>query len=486
MATFRGTLAVAVLGLSFLGGGGGCARVQPGVVSGDGAAPSDTSPSNTVPAPDLSMAADVPALPGACVNLECRRVQCAGAPTTISGTAFAPNGTLPLYNVIVYVPNAPLEPFKPGVSCDRCGVVASGRPIATAVSNEEGKFTLTNVPAGKDIPLVFQVGKWRRKVTLPDVMACQDNPISDPELTRLPRNRREGDLPRIAVTTGACDQLGCLLPKIGVDVAELGIPGEDKAVAYYRDSAINAPNGSATFGPDNMPPAPQLWSDEAILSRYDLTLLSCECAEVLQTKSATALSAMTGYLGRGGRIFGSHFSYVWLRDSPDRQFATAAAIAPNGPGVPKGPMVVDTTFPKGKALADWMKFLDPTITYGQIVSEQIYNDIVGATRPAAQTWATSPTDNPFGSGALPSRPRIVTVNTPVGLPAEQQCGRAAQLEAHITALPSFVPSSPQTAFPGVCGTKLNKGEEALAFLFFDLAACIQDDSKPVIPPLVIP
>ena len=42
---------------------------------------------------------------------------------TVSGTAYAPNGTLPLYNVIVYAPTAPLDPLTDGVSCDKCGSV---------------------------------------------------------------------------------------------------------------------------------------------------------------------------------------------------------------------------------------------------------------------------------------------------------------------------------------------------------------------------
>jgi hypothetical protein len=33
---------------------------------------------------------------------------------------------------------------------------------------------------------------------------------------------------------------------------------------------------------------------------------------------------------------------------------------------------------------------------------------------------------------------------------------------------------------------LTSDETALAFLFFDLASCLQGDSKPIAPPLIIP
>src|SRR5262245_25519933 len=63
-------------------------------------------------------------------NLKCQVVDCgAGKSTTVSGTVYDPKGRVPLYNVIVYVPNAPLLQFPAGVTCDTCGALVSGNPV---------------------------------------------------------------------------------------------------------------------------------------------------------------------------------------------------------------------------------------------------------------------------------------------------------------------------------------------------------------------
>ena len=115
-------------------GGASCARIEhPGAAAADGAAKpppsSDASPDAVASGADAARDTPIELLPPPkppCVNLQCQKVECAGAPpTSISGTTYAPNGKLPLYNVTVYVPNAALEPFPAGITCDRCGAVAS-------------------------------------------------------------------------------------------------------------------------------------------------------------------------------------------------------------------------------------------------------------------------------------------------------------------------------------------------------------------------
>jgi hypothetical protein len=100
-----------------------------------------------------------------------------------TGTVFAPTpprfgAADPLYNALVYVPNAPLAPFTAGVTCDLCGTPVSGSPLVTALTGPDGKFTLKNVPAGDNIPLVIQIGRWRREVTIPKVTACTERGLA--------------------------------------------------------------------------------------------------------------------------------------------------------------------------------------------------------------------------------------------------------------------------------------------------------------------
>src|SRR5438477_4627360 len=146
----------------------------------------------------------------ACLEgLKCLQVNCpdGGPRSTLSGTVYDPAGKDPVYNALVFVPTAPLDAIATGATCDKCnGGNVSGKPLVSTLTNARGEFSLQDVPIGSNIPLVVQVGKWRRKVTIPSIAtACGDNHLTDHNLTRLPRNASEGDMPKIAVATGGKD-----------------------------------------------------------------------------------------------------------------------------------------------------------------------------------------------------------------------------------------------------------------------------------------
>ncbi len=135
-----------------------------------------------------------------------QQVSCpSGGTTTVSGIVYAPNGTDPLPNVVVYIPNAPVDAFTAGVACPVPGQPPSGSPLVGTTTATDGSFTLTNVPVGSNIPLVIQSGRWRRQVVIPGTVACQNTPVTA-DLTRMPRNKSEGDIPKIAIATGSVDR----------------------------------------------------------------------------------------------------------------------------------------------------------------------------------------------------------------------------------------------------------------------------------------
>jgi hypothetical protein len=398
-----------------------------------------------------------------CVNLCKQQVACPnGGTTSVSGTVYAPRPSNPdpLYNAIVYVPNAPLTPFPKGVSCDKCGALTSGSPLVTTLSGPDGKFSLQNVPVGDDIPLVVQIGRWRREVKIPHVGACTDTPLP-PDLTRLPRNQSEGDIPLFALSTGSADALECVLRKIGVDDAEFTLPGGTGRIQLFYQNGATMPG---------IPPASQLWSSAASMETYDITVLDCEGHQ--NDKPAAAQQSLIDYTNAGGRVFASHYSYVWLYD--DAPFSGTAqwnVDQPHQGNTLTG--VIDTSFPKGQAFATWLGVVNALSGPDQITIQQPRHDAEAAITPA-QRWIYSPN---------PQSLQHYTFNTPVGATEDKQCGRVVFSDFHVTGANG---QSADIPFPQECDNgPLTPQERVLEFMLFDLASCIQKDSAPPAPPTPI-
>ncbi|MDC0683306.1 MULTISPECIES: carboxypeptidase-like regulatory domain-containing protein [Sorangium] len=415
---------------------------------------------------------------GDCEGLECQQVECEnGAKTTVSGTVYDPSGKLPLYNVIVYVPNAPLDPIPDGATCDQCSATLSGSPLVTALTDTEGKFVLEDVPVGENIPLVVQVGKWRREMTLPVVKRCEDT-ATDAGIIRLPRNQSEGHIPKIALTTGGADPLECLLHKLGIDESEFTPETGTGRINLFAgrgdvDHVVTTRYADGLNEGVEFTPATSLWGTVEALRQYDMVILACEGDPHQEDKPGPARQAMLDYTSLGGRVFASHWHNVWLKKGPAPFPDTA--VWDNNIEDPESPLTarVDTTLPKGQALAEWLVNVGASDVPGEIVINGAQHTVSDVTEGISTRWIYY--DEPEPPGV-----QYFTFNTPVDAAEDQQCGRLVFTDIHVSAADLTGPP-----FPGGCSTEeLSAQEKALLFMLFDLSSCIVPDDEP--PPIPIP
>ncbi|HEX8953521.1 MAG TPA: hypothetical protein VF945_16810, partial [Polyangia bacterium] len=402
-----------------------------------------------------------------------------GGTTTITGTVFAPNGTLPLYNAIVYIPAMAPSAFPDGVTCKPCNGMVDGKAVDAAYSNSDGTFTMKDAPWGPNIPLVVELGKWRIQTTIPNVTPCTGNAVPAAQTT-LPKNHMQGDIPKMAIATGMADPFECLLLKVGIDPSEIQPTGMGSRIEFFT-GANQA--GTTMSGAQS---STTLTTSLTNLLKYDLLMLPCEGGEYPQMGTDNIAS----YVNMGGRLFTTHFSYDWLTyaGSPFNVITKTQVGGlwdknqmdyPNGLTSSTIPASLVTNFPKGMAFAQWLASAGVTSAPSTLNLVQIRHDIDDVDPMLAQAWATDtmPMDNKPGIAHL-------TFNTPLNPPVDpdtggpQYCGRVVFSDFHV----AQSEATPGGTFPGACQSgPLTDQEKALAFMLFDLSSCVQPDSQPPPP-----
>jgi len=399
---------------------------------------------------------------------------------SLSGTVLTPGKTDPLYNAIVYVAKGTPDAIMSGASCDKCGGLSSAKAVTATLTGPDGKFKLTGVPVGSNIPLVIQLGKWRRVVSV-NVTGCNDAPVSD-DLTRLPKNQTEGNIPLTAISTGGADSLECILRKMGIEDSEFTIPSGPGRIHMYR-----ATGASAAPGPT--PDQTELWTNLDNLKKYDVVLLPCEHAANTAGK-APGYSNLVDYTTAGGRAFITHYNYTWIR-SPTTKFPATA----NWTGETKYfgdnptydfPMTatVNVGFQKGKDFAQWLVNVGASATYGSIELNHVVHNSDSVLPDVAEPWLTSDAQprQYKSDGSMISQQILhhYTFNTPVGAAPEAQCGRVVYSAFHVNDA-----QSDSSTYPAECNAKpLTAQEKVLMFMLFDLASCVQTDKEPPMVPII--
>ena len=393
-----------------------------------------------------------------CDNLECEQITCPpdGDRTTLTGTVHIPSGEYPLPNASVYVPNSALEPIPQGASCERCEDMLTGDPLVQAITDVDGHFELINVPVTDNLPVVIQSGKWRRELTVDTIEPCTENQITDPDRTRLPRNQSEGNIPDIAVTSGQCDALECLIYNIGLDDEEFTNPGGGGKVNIYQAHGGVSSYDSNFNNGASIPSAFSWWEDVNNLVEYDIILHSCECSQRTGTKPPHAHQALADFTHQGGRVFTSHWENIWLQENSAFDVADWA-----GGGQGSTIAQVNTSFGGGQTMYEWMLNAGALDANGHFSVSAPRYTIGNLNQSLSELWLT------YTNGT----PLYFAFNTPITAPEEEHCGRVVFSDLHV--------SGSIGSFPSGCGTSLSPQEKALLYMIFDLSACIAPECDPI-------
>lgn len=139
--------------------------------------------------------------------------------------------------------------------------------------------------------------------------------------------------------------------------------------------------------------------------------------------------------------------------------------------VTQNPYTIDTSFPKGQVFAEWMQGVSNIVTGDQITLNSVRHSVSTVDKDDTTRWIYKPE-----SGTTKESVKYFTFNTPIGVPAAQQCGRGVFTDIHIS-------EDTVTSIPGDCASgPLTDQEKALVFLIFDLSSCIQPDEEVPAPP----
>jgi hypothetical protein len=459
-----------------------------------------------------------------------------GRVTTPDGELGVPNAIV----YIPRNPTATLPAIHTGPSCERCEDEDLGPLLASAVTDYRGEFTLEGkIPVGAPFRVVVKAGKWRRVIEVPSGVsdACSTVQIGN-TYTRLPANKNDGlagtHMPLIAVATGEADAMECVLYKMGVDGAEFTTRTGDGRIHMYRangarmcDGTISASScqrvdstgtgcGGSTCnaspeacygcsdgsrvcswiapscdGTDISVDSSNLASSNTTnghFNDYDLVIWDCEGTE--RSRTTGQRNRVRDYVNAGGRFFVSHWSYDWLYQTSELQnagnwrevTAVETDIGYISIGRPRANAARIDTF------ARWLHhegaisvhFVDGEPTFGSF-QIQYPRDVVNSVNEGADEWIFRTSNDTEGSPPGPflpgtnTRPQQFSFNTPWGATPENVCGRVAFTGFHVAG--SYTPG--HGFFPGHCGgATMNTQEKTLAYMLFDLSACISEGEPP--------
>ncbi|AKU98195.1 Tryptophan synthase alpha chain [Labilithrix luteola] len=303
---------------------------------------------------------------------------------------------------------------------------------------------------------------------------------------------------RCTTTDNRCSNIGGTCDGAGTCVAELRCSSNGNRCNASQAPGASCDSGNGTCGVDacvaggtctsagtcnqqaGTPAANTLYNDPNELAKYDMTLF--ECVGGRQDKSVTQQQNVREYANKGGRVYATHFSYVWLYNTGAAPWNSTASWGADQASWPAATATLDTSFGKGQAFAQWLNIVGgllsplpagapPWTPAPQITINEARHDVDSPITSPAQRWLYTTT----ASSPNVSSVQHYTFNTDWTKPADQQCGRVLFSDFHVTT----GSNTNNVVFPAECDNNpLTTQEKVLAFMLFDLASCVSTGAPP--------
>ena len=367
--------------------------------------------------------------------------QCSGVATTLTGTALAPNGTDPISGAEIAVWDRAPTPFPRGVVCDNCGIVGTEVPLQSVTAGADGTFSLNLDSVKKQTTLYVTVRKARfRKVSANvAVTACGSLALTKAQ-TSLPTNATEGDVPKIAISSGNRDHLEKVITSMGVTDYDCfkGLPA---------GAAGETCTANRTLG--------QLMGDLNALKGYGLIFIACAVGDTFAPVSGndTTANNLRTWVDLGGKLVVTDASFDFVEQTfPDAiNFAGPAADAGipqplNGGEVGTAAATV-TGVVSDPGLAAWLRLFPSAITANNQVTLQGF----------LSKWAVQKTVGTGTSAIVHGTAQFTGGPADVPLTSRFEvkgCGRVIYSSYHTDT-----------------GTSLLPQERILEYLMFEVATC---------------
>jgi hypothetical protein len=201
---------------------------------------------------------------------------------TVQGTVYAPNGSLPLSNALVYYTADPPAAIPDGAYCDECVTLQDG---TYAVSGADGKFSFTtSLPKGKRW-LVTQKGQFRRVRELNvDKEGTIDVAKDDTTLPGKADASKKDDVPKMMILKDSDD-----FDHIDESLQKLGITGFE----IQNDRTM--------------------LENQAELMKYHIVFVPCGDQADPELKSGQAKDNLNAFVQAGGKLYVTDWSYEFVR-----------------------------------------------------------------------------------------------------------------------------------------------------------------------------